>query len=309
MKFYWIDALNEYENTITNGVLRVFETIYKPYARENGFEFEYIDAAGIVPASSGKNMILYEGKDILQNQASVFISYANAQPQLEKILESVTRIAYQSNTWTIANRTGKGIFLDKDKFAGISMARELGVPVLPTVIIPSNKKSRTLIKDIEAVLGAYPYIVKPKEMLAGIGIIKIDSAESFKSILDIVGQSAKDYIAQPFIGDARDYRVYTDCGKVIACLQRQPADGEYLASISRSGKGAGVTAPENIAALTETIAGAFGGDYLCVDWLAAGDKFWFSEIESGGGFSALPEPERGRVAKAFFNSNRKGSVK
>ena len=305
MKFYWLDALSEYENTITSGVMRVFDAIYKPYAKENGFEFEYIDAAGIIPVSSDKNMILYEGKDILQNRAAVFISYANAQPQLEKILESVTRIAYQSDTWTIVNCTGKGIFLDKDKFAGISMARELGAPVLPTIVIPSNKKSRALIKDIEAVLGNYPYIVKPKEMLAGIGIIKIDSAESLKSIFDIIGQSARDYIAQPFIGGARDYRVYTDGGKIIACLQRQPADGEYLASISRSGKGSGVTAPENIAALTEKIAEVFGGDYLCVDWLAAGNKFWFSEIESGGGFSALPEPERGRVAKAFFNSNRK----
>ena len=306
MKFYWIDALDEYENTITNGVLKAFDTIYKPYAKKNGFEFEYIDASNIFLASSNKDMILYKGADILQNPASVYISYTNAQSQMEKILESVIRIVDRSDTWTITNRTGKGILIDKDKFAGISMARDLGAPVIPTVIIPSNKRSRTLVNDIEMILGAYPYILKPKEMLAGIGIIKIDSTESFKSILDIIGQSPRDYIAQSFIQKAKDYRVYTENGKVIACLERQASQGDYIASISRAGKGVSVKPPQNIASLTETIANALESDYLCVDWLTSGDEFWFSEMESGGGFSALPEHERSIVARAFFNSNRKG---
>ena len=305
MKFYWIDALSEYEQTITAGVLKVFDTVYRPYAAKNGFEFEYLDAAKIIPVSAGRDMLLYEGRNVLDDEASVFISYANANPQMEKILESITRMAYASKTWTIANRAGKGIFIDKDKLTGISIARQCGVPTIPTVLIPSGKSSRALAGDIESVLGHYPYIVKPKEMLAGIGIVKVESTESFKSLLDIIGQSSKDYIAQVFIKDICDYRVYTDRGRVIACLQRQPMPGNYLASISRTGKGSSVAAPDPIARLSEKIARELDCDYLCVDWLSSGDKFWFSEIESGGGFSALPPEEKSKVARAFFFSNSK----
>ncbi|MEK7721056.1 MAG: hypothetical protein AAB359_01555 [Elusimicrobiota bacterium] len=309
MKFYWIDALNEYEYSVTEGVIKVFEAVYEPYAKKNGFEFEYLDAAKILPVSSSSDMLLYDGRDVLKNKASVFISYTNASSQVEKILESITRMANESKTWVIANRTGKGIFLDKDKLAGISMARRLGVPVLPTVLIPSNKRSRMLVGDIESVLGPYPYILKPKEMLAGIGILKIDSAESFRSALDIVGQSSRDYIAQAFLKDAEDYRVYTEKGKIIACLRRQPVQGSYIASISRTGKGTSITPPDAIVRLTEKIASKLLSDYLCVDWLVSGDEFRFSEIESGGGFSALPEPEKSRVARAFFMSNRREGLK
>lgn len=109
MKFYWIDALNEYEYSVTEGVIKVFEAVYEPYAKKNGFEFEYLDAAKILPVSSSSDMLLYDGRDVLKNKASVFISYTNASSQVEKILESITRMANESKTWVIANRTGKGI--------------------------------------------------------------------------------------------------------------------------------------------------------------------------------------------------------
>ena len=113
-----------------------------------------------------------------------------------------------------------------------------------------------------------------------------------------------DYLIQPFIADARDYRVYMEGGRYLACLERVAPEKCYLASISQSGKGRAITPPDDIIKMSTQIAEKMTTGYICIDWLVSKGKTWFSEIESGGGFSGLPEKERKVVAKSFFLSKR-----
>jgi len=305
MKFYWIDALDEYEIKISEGVKKAFKNIYIPLAREYGFEFEYVDASKICVISSDRDYLLYNGSNILQTDAYAYISYTNANSQMDKTLESIARIAMLNKKWRIVNSTNKGVFFDKDKFYCMSIARDIGVPTLPTAIITPGKAGKTLIPELEKTLGSYPYIIKPKEFLAGIGIFKVENRESLSAAMDIISGSNRDYIAQSFVADASDYRVYTENGRIIACLKRTPARGNYLASISQTGTGQQTEIPDGIREFSVKISEELADGYLCIDWLSNHRQFWFSEIESGGGFTVLPDDIRAKVARSFFCSKKR----
>lgn len=134
------------------------------------------------------------------------------------------------------------------------------------------------------------------------GIMKIESREMLISALDVIHCSTLDYIAQPLIQNAIDYRIYMNGSEIIACLRREPQKGNFLASISQSGKGKTTSLPEPIRSLSIKITEILDSKhYLCIDWITSGDDvFFLSEIEPGGGFSALDESEKLEAAKAFF---------
>lgn len=304
MKFYWFDSLNEFDKSITDGVHRLLETVYAPLANKMGLDFKFIETSELLVCSGEEDKVIHHGLNLLENQAGVYISYTNPSTQIEKMHESLALIADRNTNWKIANKVPKGLFLDKDKLVGIEFARKVGAPVIPTILIPGKSSYRTLLPVIEEQLGEFPYLIKPKDMLAGLGIVKVESREKLKSTLDIIVQSNKDYLIQPFLEEASDYRVYTNNGAVISCLKRMPSKGDYLASISQSGLGTNTTTPEEIKKHSEDIAKILGGGYICIDWLATSNdsKFYFSEFESGGGFTGLKEPDRSKVATAFFES-------
>lgn len=308
MYFYWIDALNEYDKSISDGVMKAFEHTYKPYAKEYGLEFKYIDTNQLIVASLGKeDAIYYHGKNILKEKAKVYISYTNYSHEIDKTQETIVRIADNNKNWEILNCTSKGILIDKDKLYGISLVRNMKIPTIPTVQMPSRKYARSFVSEIEKILGKYPYIIKPKELLGGYGIMKIDSTEMLKSSFDNLGRTQMNYLIQSFISEAKDYRIYMEGGRYLACFERTAPKNCYLASISQSGIGRAITPPDELIKMSSKIAKELTTGYICIDWLAAKGNFWFSEIESGGAFWGLPKKERKLVAKSFFLSKREGT--
>ena len=191
MKFYWFDSLKEYDKSIESSVYKLLESVYLPFAKKFGFEFTYIDTSEIIIMSSNEDKIIYRGHNLLEEKASVYISYTNPNSQIEKIHESLAIISDRSINWKIVNKVPKGLFLDKDKIVGIEFARKSKSPVIPTILIPSKSYYRSLIPIIETQLGGYPFLIKPKEMLAGLGIIKVETQEKLRSLLDIITQSDK----------------------------------------------------------------------------------------------------------------------
>lgn len=303
MRFYWIDSYSDYDTAFGEAVLKVFRGFYEPLARECGVDFSFLDATEIQVRSGARTELMHAGRNILDGDCCAVVQYSNISPKIEKHLESIYRIVRSENK--LFNASGAVDFVDRDKMFGLSLANSLGIPTIPALLLSRKKNYKAYVGEAALFLGEPPYIVKPKEMLSGLGIIKADSGAQFASLLDIVMTSSKDFIAQKFIPAPSDYRVYVVDGAAKYCLLRTPPKGDFLANISLGGTALAADIPEELAGYARAIYQKVKAPFLCVDFLKSDGKYYFNEIETAGGFHPLPEPVNKQVGKDFFDVAKK----
>jgi len=302
LKFYWIDSYFEYDELIANGVVAELMTKYAPLAERLGIQFQYIDAKDLfVGVANDVPFLKYKDENLLSNHASAYVGIYSPKPAVEHLLESIHRIVLNSPSVRLVNTTGRFQMPDKDKLACQAMAAKLGIPTIPTIHVPHGRNWMSSISDIEKILGGYPMIGKPKELLAGFGVTKIHDRYGLRAFMDNASWSHKTYVLQQHIDIRSDCRVYSAKGNTIAFSMRVPTSGG-LGNISQGATAETNSIPEHVREWVKKIATHLQADYLCVDFLQDGNNFYFSEIEAGGGFGSLPEAERLSVASHFFNS-------
>ena len=211
MDFYWIDSYINYDKSFVNSVLNVFINFYKPIAKDNNIDFSFIEATDIDIRVSKETELIYKNKNLLENKFCAVVQYSNISSKIEKHIETIYRIIKFKNK--LFNNSNKIDFVDRDKMFGLNLATSFNIPIIPTVLISQKNNYKSYIKEIREFIGEPPYILKPKEMLSGLGIIKIESINHLNSILDIIMTSTKDFIIQKFMQNLSDYRIYVIDGK------------------------------------------------------------------------------------------------
>src|SRR5262249_2286006 len=141
----------------------------------------------------------------------------------------------------------------------------------------------------EQIVGPYPMFIRPRDLTSGLGKKTINDRAGLRKYLEKPPYPGRVYIVQPYIEIKAEYRVYLDGCEIVACRRREPLEG-----------GRSCATPGAVWASSRSLAEYMETTYLCVDWLWDGSEFWFCEFETGGGFSELSEPDRSRVAAAFF---------
>jgi glutathione synthase/RimK-type ligase-like ATP-grasp enzyme len=191
--------------------------------------------------------------------------------------------------------------LGSDKLAMYHFAGTRGVPVLPTVSVPFGRYARGALSLVGEWVVADGYLVKPREMAMGFGVLKVDTMEQLTATIDLLAPSGLGCLVQPFQANSGDLRVYVHRGEVIAALLRKPAPGGYLANLSQGATGSAMSVPSDVAELSLRLAHDLASPYLCIDWLLTDAGPVFNEwMTVSAAFEDLPEPERSRVADAMF---------
>lgn len=303
MKFYWIDSYLNYDTSFVGSVLNVFRDFYAPIARSRGIDFSFIEATEIDVRVGRRVELVYRGRNILDGKFCAIVQYSNISSKIEKHIETIYRTMRLEDR--LFNSSPEIDFVDRDKMFALNLASSLGIPTIPAMLISKKKNYKSFLEEIAGFLGKPPYILKPKEMLSGLGIMKIDSVPQLNSALDIVMTSSKDFIVQKFIQAPSDYRVYIIDGKPKYCLLRIPPKGDFLANISQGGIAKEATIPKKLSRHLAAVYSKTRAPFLCVDFLRSGDKYWFNEIETAGGFHPLPKPTRELVGKDFFDVAKK----
>lgn len=297
--FYWMEGLQEYDREMfKNGLLKHLNR-FSQIGNEYGFQIEPINIAHLFFGYHHRPQVLYKGEDILSKEACAYIPYTNPHAQTERLFHSLSRIVGMSKTWTQINAPFQ---LDRDKEYIYHLASLIGVSTIPSWIVPERTTSRMQVDLIEKQVGPYPYLIKPTSMLAGMGIIKIDTRDALCSLLDYCAQSPQIYMIQPFMKDVADYRVYLENHEVIACQKRTPPKEGYLSNISQRGSGQSTSIDPRIEKPSIQLARHLTKSYLCIDWLVSEEKAYLSEIDFCGMFFGLSESDRTNVMHAFFRS-------
>ncbi|MFF4806187.1 RimK family alpha-L-glutamate ligase [Streptomyces sp. NPDC001351] len=285
-------------------VLRFEESLskrYLPLAQKIGFDFRLIRAGEIMLSCVGKPVMRYGGEDLLETRQCYIAEDISMEPQGLQHMRAIYRTIHASDS-VLLNRSISGPdYLERDKLALLQHAANLGVPGLKTIAVPPKKYARKVVPEVERELGPGPYIVKPRELGMGVGVLKVETDQQLASTIDIVSTTGTGYIVQKFLPHHADMRVFVVDGKVVTSLSRKPRPGGYLASISQGGSLEVNDDHLQVEEWCNRIAESLNAEFLCIDWLMTDSGPILNEWSTASaGFTLLPEPQLTLLADAFF---------
>ncbi|MDT0494090.1 hypothetical protein RM717_26645 [Streptomyces griseus] len=265
-----------------------------------GFDVRVVHSCDVVPVWNGRPRLLHGEEDLLARFAGFLVTSWTWDPAIERHIEAITRTVRASDCVLLTDGTLDPEVFGLDKLAMYHHAAALGAPVLPTVSVPFGRYARRALDAVRTQLPSGPYVLKPRSMAMGYGVLKADTVQHLGASIDLLTPGGLGCLVQPYVPDSGDVRVYVHEGKVIAALLREPAGRAYLANASQGGNVSGYEAPAEIADLSERLARSLHSDYLCVDWLISGESFSFNEwMTVSAAYEDLPPSARKTVAQAL----------
>ncbi len=291
---------DDFPDAWLRGKERKLLDLYLPAAEKSGLGFEFVPARELVPAVGRRPHLYRAERDLLEERGCFLLEQTSADPQAAQFLGAIYEVVAASDS-VLVNRTTTDLeFLERDKLAIADRAGALGVPHLPTLVVPPGRHAQRVLRHLP-LLGDGPWLLKPREMSMGRAVLRFSSEEELRSGLDLVAQSGSSYVLQPYLVNEGDLRVYLIDGVVSGAQLRRPAAGGLLANTSRGGHVSTFDVPAELGDWCRRITDSLGARYLCVDWLVTGTGFVLNEwCTTLGGFSFLPSPQREERADALF---------
>jgi ribosomal protein S6--L-glutamate ligase len=173
----------------------------------------------------------------------------------------------------------------RNKFRSLRILESHGIPVPPTFTVGSTE---FLDKSVKRT-GNYPFIAKPFEGTQGKGIVLLDTPLSLSSTIGAMCDLYRDYIIQPFIGEAagRDIRALVIGGELICAMQRIARNGEFRANIHRGAMGVMIELKSEYAEIALRAANAMQLGISGVDILETKKGPVVIEVNPSPGFEGL----------------------
>lgn len=296
----FITVQDDFEPKYIAGVAAKMKALYGPAAARHGIDYRFVEAAELVPACVDGPRLWYRGEDLLARRQCFIVSTSSWNAQATELLRAIYQTVAASDSVLLNGGIGGSEALEHDKLAILHHAAALGLPIPPTVAVPFGRYARLAVPAVQREIPTGPYVVKPRDMIMGIGVLKVDTVEQLTATLDICAGADQGFLVQRFLPNSGDLRTYVVDGEIVASQLRRPAPGNYLANISQGGSGAAVGSDE-VTEMCRRVVSSLDASFVCVDWLMTDDGPVLNEWATAvAGFAGLPEPARTSVADAFF---------
>jgi ribosomal protein S6--L-glutamate ligase len=159
---------------------------------------------------------------------------------------------------TYAPNSAEAIGRSRDKLLAHQLLAAAGVR-MPTTAFASSPKDT---KDLIALAGEAPVVVKLLESSQGRGVVLAETRKTAASLIDAFRDLKANFLVQHFVGEAAgsDVRAFVVGNKVVGAMRRQAAEGEFRSNLHRGGTASPIklTAAEREAALKATRAMGLG---------------------------------------------------
>jgi ribosomal protein S6--L-glutamate ligase len=121
----------------------------------------------------------------------------------------------------------------RDKLRSLQVLSKFGVD-MPKTVFASNKSSA---KDVIALSGGAPLVLKILEGTQGVGVVLVDSEKAAKSVLDAFYGMEVNLLVQEFIEEAggADIRALVVDGQVVGAMKRQGVEGDFRSNLHQGG--------------------------------------------------------------------------
>ncbi|MGA1941144.1 30S ribosomal protein S6--L-glutamate ligase [Arcobacter sp. YIC-310] len=173
----------------------------------------------------------------------------------------------------------------RDKLRSLQILSKNDVD-MPKTVFASNMSSS---KDVIALSGGAPLVLKILEGTQGVGVVLVDSEKAAKSVLDAFYGMDVNLLVQEFIEEAggADIRAFVVGGEVVGAMRRQGAEGDFRSNLHQGGTAVAhkLTRKEKSTALAA--AKAMGLGVCGVDMIPSSRGPLVMEVNSSPGLEGI----------------------
>lgn len=192
----------------------------------------------------------------------------------------------------------------RDKLRSHQILSRRGVD-MPKTIFASNKSS---VKDVLALTGGAPLILKILEGTQGMGVVLVESDKAAKSVLDAFYGMNVNLLVQEFIEEAggTDIRAFVVNGEVVGAMKRQGAKGEFRSNLHQGGSATIYKLKRSEKATALAAAKAMGLGVCGVDMIPSKRGPLVMEVNSSPGLEGIEKATNSDIAlkiMEFIESN------
>lgn len=173
----------------------------------------------------------------------------------------------------------------RDKLRSLQILSKNGVD-MPKTVFASNKSNA---KDVIALSGGAPLVLKILEGTQGVGVVLVDSEKAAKSVLDAFYGMEVNLLVQEFIEEANgaDIRAFIVNGEVVGAMKRQGAEGDFRSNLHQGGSASAYTLNRKEKATALAAAKAMGLGVCGVDMIPSKRGPLVMEVNSSPGLEGI----------------------
>ncbi|WP_024953834.1 30S ribosomal protein S6--L-glutamate ligase [Sulfurospirillum arcachonense] len=194
----------------------------------------------------------------------------------------------------------------RDKLRSLQILSKNDVD-MPKTVFASNKSNA---KDVIALSGGAPLVLKILEGTQGVGVVLVDSEKAAKSVLGAFYGMDVSLLVQEFIEEAggADIRAFVVGGKVVGAMRRQGAEGDFRSNLHQGGsaKAHKLTRKEKSTALGA--AKAMGLGVCGVDMIPSARGPLVMEVNSSPGLEGIEKSTGIDIAGEIMNYIEKNVI-
>ena len=173
----------------------------------------------------------------------------------------------------------------RDKLRSLQVLSKNDVD-MPKTVFASNKSSS---KDVIALSGGAPLVLKILEGTQGVGVVLVDSEKAAKSVLDAFYGMDVNLLVQEFIEEAggADIRALVVGGEVVGAMRRQGAEGDFRSNLHQGGSAKAYKLNRKEKAMALAAAKAMGLGVCGVDMIPSARGPLVMEVNSSPGLEGI----------------------
>lgn len=173
----------------------------------------------------------------------------------------------------------------RDKLRSLQVLSKNDVD-MPKTVFASNESSA---KDVIALSGGTPLVLKILEGTQGVGVVLVDSEKAAKSVLDAFYGMDVNLLVQEYIAEANgsDIRAFVVDGEVVGAMKRKGAEGDFRSNLHQGGSATSYQLNRKEKATAIAAAKAMGLGVCGVDMIPSRRGPLVMEVNSSPGLEGI----------------------
>lgn len=246
-----------------------------------GCEIIVIDQRECTIHNFAKPSIQYKGQELPKLDACI------VRGSLKNYSFRLYLSEYLEKQGVVMFNDSKAFDLCNDKFKTQTILNELGIKTPNTVSFVNLEQLEIASKALD---DKYPMVIKTVSGSHGVGVIKVDTFESLKSIVQLLLATNTELMLQEFIPHTESGRLMTVGDNVIASVMRTIPEGDFRSNLSQGAQLKPHSASDVEKETAIKVAKALGCKISAIDYILSpnGDMVIF-EANSSPGFKSIQE--------------------
>ncbi len=187
----------------------------------------------------------------------------------------------------------------RDKLRSLQVLSKHGVD-MPRTVFASNKSNA---KDVIALSGGAPLVLKILEGTQGVGVVLVDSEKAAKSVLDAFYGMDVNLLVQEYIEEAggADIRAFVVNNEVVGAMKRQGAEGDFRSNLHQGGSATAYKLNRKEKATAIAAAKAMGLGVCGVDMIPSKRGPLVMEVNSSPGLEGIEKSTNINIAAKIMD--------